>query len=174
MEHIEDCYTDHHLISVYDIVNFVQITKKLSTPEIFDLMRRIHGITVESLLPCNPMIIKNLGDANLMIFDAEDIDRKVNTLHLLKQRIEDFLKDRGFPGKASFSSHYGEITVGEIGIEPFKNRDAFGEELNSTFLLNGKPYRGRFTISPQLFRKLSGESRRKYHKFTPAIMYTAE
>jgi class 3 adenylate cyclase len=174
MERKEICTTENHLISVYDIENYVQITKKLSTSELFDLMAQIQTVTIETILDCKPMVIKNIGDANLMIFNSEDIDLKINALNELKNKIEDLLKDKGFSTKVSFSSHFGEISVGKIGIEPFRQMDAFGEELNRTFLLNGKPYRGRFTISPELFRKLNGVTRKKYHKFTPQIMYTAE
>jgi class 3 adenylate cyclase len=174
MEKNQVCYTEDHIISVYDLENYVQITKKQSTAELFRFMNELQSMTIETLSSCNPIIIKNIGDANLMIFKKDDIDLKINTLHMLKQRIEDFLKNGGFSTKVSFSSHFGEVSVGLIGLGPFQQMDAFGEALNMTFLLNGKPYRGRFTISPELFRKLDGETRKKFHKFTPQIMYTAE
>lgn len=163
-----------YILSVYDIENFVQISRKLSAAEVFNLIQEIQILTIDTLSECNPLIIKNLGDSNLMVFDKENPDAVLITLYELKEKIEGLLKDKGFPAKSSFSSHYGEIALGKIGKEPFVHMDAFGEELNRTFLLLGKPYRGRFTISPQLFRKLDGATRKRFHKFTPQIMYTAE
>ncbi len=166
--------TGNHLISVYDIENFVKITKNLSTPELFDLMNQIQILTIEALRERKPVVVKNLGDSNLMVFDTNGIDLTITALYKLKSDLEEFLKSRGIAVKVSFSSHYGEISVGPFGAEPFRQTDAFGEELNRAFLLNGKPYRGRFTISPELFRKLGADSRKRFHKFTPQIMYTSE
>ena len=169
-----EVFTGDYLISVYDIENFVKNTKNLSTPELFDLMNQIQGITIETLRERNPIVIKNLGDSNLMIFDTSGINLTISALYSLKSDLEQLLKNRGVAVKVSFSSHCGEISVGSFGIEPFSQTDAFGEGLNRAFLLNGKPYRGRFTISPELFRKLGADSRKRFHKYTPRIKYTSD
>lgn len=166
--------TEDHLISVYDIDGFVRICKKLSSSEVFDLIRELQVLAVKELASLEPQVFKNLGDGNLIVFSKKDIDRKVMGLHRLKSRIEDLLEQQGYSVKCSFALHYGEVTLGDIGMEPFSHRDAFGDAVNQTFLLNGKPYRGRFTISPQLFRKLDSATRKIFHKFTPPIVYTAE
>jgi len=40
--------------------------------------------------------------------------------------------------------------------------------------MNGKPWKGRFTISPQLFRKLDAATRKSFHKYTPPVTYLAD
>ena len=92
----------------------------------------------------------------------------------MKNEIEKLLKSKGFNNKVSFSNHYGEITIGKLGVEPFETIDAFGDSINTTFVMNGKPFRGRFNISPQLFRKLNSETRKIFHKYTPSIVYIAD
>ena len=90
-----EVFTGDYLISVYDIENFVKITKNLSTPELFDLMNQIQGITIETLRERNPIVIKNLGDSNLMIFDTSGINLTISALYSLKSDLEQLLKNRG-------------------------------------------------------------------------------
>ncbi|MCG8568808.1 MAG: hypothetical protein MJB14_01590 [Spirochaetes bacterium] len=131
-------------------------------------------ITIQSLNQFNPLVVKNLGDGCLLVFDKTNIDEKLNTLFDLKNELEAHLSKKKFQNKISFSAHYGSIVVGEIGMKPFLTYDAFGDSINTTFVMNGKPFRNRFNISPQLFRKLESVTRKKFHKFTPPIVYIAE
>jgi class 3 adenylate cyclase len=164
----------NHLIAVYDLENFVQLAKKFTQSEIFILLHELQILVIDTLIPLNPLVIKNMGDANLMVFTEENLDEKLLTLLELKGSIEAYLKNRGHHHRAAFSAHYGEVAVGLFGREPFVARDAFGEAINITFLMNGKPFRGRFGISPQLFRKLASEARTSFHKYTPPVVYLAE
>ena len=157
-----------HLISIYDLEGFVRITKKIKdTPEnrgdgLFEFINNIQILTIKTLAEYDPVLIKNIGDANLMIFEPDNIDEKIKALIVLKQKLESYLKENGYNNKASFAAHYGEISVGEIGIEPFKFKDAFGDAINIAFKTNGKPFRGRFNITPQLFRQLK-DTRKLFH-----------
>ncbi len=163
-----------HLIAVYDLENFVAMARKLSLPETFGLLNELQILTIETLLPSRPVVIKNLGDANLMVFPTEEPDAVILGLLSLKEKIESFLHDQGFSNRAAFSAHYGEVIVGPFGREPFAGVDVFGEAVNVAFLTNGKPFRGRFNITPQLFRKLNAVTRKSFHKFTPPVTYLAE
>ena len=165
---------NNHLIAVYDIENFVQLAKKLTHTESFTLLNKLQIFIIDTLTPFQPVLIKNVGDANLMVLPDEHLDEKLLALLKLKTDMETFLHDRGFNHRAAFSAHYGEIAVGPFGREPFASTDAFGDAINVTFLMNGKPFRGRFSITPQLFRKLKPDTRKKFHKFTPPVSYLAD
>ena len=166
--------TKEHIISVFDLENFVRIAKKLNSTEIFELIDSIQKLTIDYLKDVNPRVINNMGDGNLLIFNNEHPNEVIKILFELKNEIELLIQSRGFNNKVSVSSHVGDITIGNFGKEPFLSTNAFGEAINNTFLMNGKPFKGRFSISPQLFRKLDKETRKSYHKYTPQIMYLAE
>ncbi|MCP4163731.1 MAG: hypothetical protein GY760_27035 [Deltaproteobacteria bacterium] len=174
MDSKKELSIDDYIISVCDLENFIKISKALDSREVFNLLDDIQILIVNSLLDLEPVLIKNIGDGNLIIFKKENVDVKISALYNLKKEIEALLKSRGFNTKASFSNHYGEVTIGKLGIKPFESIDAFGESINTTFVMNGKPFRGRFNISPQLFRKLDRETRKIFHKYTPQIMYIAD
>ena len=165
---------DDHIISMYDLTSFVSISKKLDSKGIFDLINSLHILTIDILQDQKPIIIKNIGDASLIVFSKDNVNKKVALLLKLKIKIEEYLKNKGYQSKVSFSSHFGEITIGEIGNKPYNSIDAFGENINTTFIMNGKPFKSRFTISPQLFRKLDKESRKIFHKYTQPIVYIAD
>lgn len=166
--------TKEQIIALYDLENFVRIAKKLNSRETFSLINEIHSLSIESVKGFSPHMIKSVGDSTMMVFDDEKADEIIRELHTLKQKIEELLISKGFNNKASFSCHYGELTSGTLGVPPFESFDAFGEAINTTFVMNGKPFPGRFIISPQLFRKLNKETRKLYHKYTPQIVYIAD
>ncbi len=163
-----------HLMAVYDLENFGPLMGKLPPAELFAVLNGLQVLTIETLAPHRPLIVKNVGDANFMVFEADDWDARLGALLTLKEKLEADLKRRGFNCRASFSAHCGEIAVGFLGKEPFLSLDAFGEQVNVTFIMNAKPWKGRFNISPQLFRKLDGETRKRFHKYTPPVTYLAE
>ncbi|MBN2351727.1 MAG: adenylate/guanylate cyclase domain-containing protein [Spirochaetales bacterium] len=163
-----------HLIAVYDLESFGPIMGKLPPAELFALLNCLQVLTIETLAPHRPLIVKNDGDANFMVFEPVEWDDKVRALLSLKEKLESDLKNRGYHCRASFSAHCGEIAVGRLGKEPFLSLDAFGEPVGVTFIMNGKPWKGRFNISPQLFRKLDAATRKLFHKYTPPVTYLAE
>lgn len=166
--------TKNQIIALFDLENFVRIAKKLNSAETFILINEIHTLSMASLMVFKPSIAKNIGDSTMFILNDDEPDRLVQELFFLKKKIEQYLFGKGFNNKASFSCHFGEVTFGKIGIPPYESLDAFGEAINTTFVMNGTPFRGRFNISPQLFRKLGSETRKMFHKYTPQIVYIAE
>ena len=116
-----------HIISMYDLDNFIHIAKKLKVSELFHFLNNLQIITIETILEYKPEIIKNIGDSNLIIFSTDNLDEKVMALYRLKEKIENYIKSNGFNHRVSFFSHYGEVAVGYIGKEPFLTKDAFGD-----------------------------------------------
>ena len=152
----------------------------MGTDEVFKLINEIFTLTIDCVSVLKPYLVKNIGDAALMIFDVNSADRVILNMLSLKSKLENYLEDRGFKTRSSFSCHVGEAAIGQIGKEPFKTTDAFGDAINTTFIMNsrpsrgGSPFSGRLNISPQLFRKLSSETRKRFHKYTPQIVYIAD
>jgi class 3 adenylate cyclase len=163
-----------HVVAVYDLENFTSISKKRPPGEVLTIIHELYTLAITGLDEAKPLLIKSIGDAGLIVFNTSAIDAVVLELYRLKQSMENHLKSKGFSNKLSFSCHTGEIAIGKIGMPPFESVDAFGEPINTAFMMTGKPFRGRFNISPQLFRKLHGDTRKVFHKYTPPIIYIAD
>jgi class 3 adenylate cyclase len=166
--------TAEYIIALYDLENFTKISKERDSTYVFKLLDRIYSLTIEKMNSHGLVHIKNIGDASLMILNAGDPDDRVMALNDLKGELESLLRHEGFSNRFSFSSHVGEVTLGYIGVDPFVSLDSFGDAINVTFTMEGKPFRNRFTISPRLFRRLGKDTRRIFHKYTPQIVYLAD
>ena len=56
MESNQEILKDYHIISVYDIDNFIQISKKLDSPDIFRLMNELQIVIIRKLKDADPII----------------------------------------------------------------------------------------------------------------------
>lgn len=157
-----------------DLTNFVSICKSLSDEKVFSLLQEIAEIYFKFAESYQGKVIKFMGDGVFMTFPEEKISSAVSSLFHLKEQIEDFLLKKAIKSKLGLSVHYGEIVSGNLGNKEFPHYDVIGQNVNTLFLMNGKPFTGRLVISPQAFRKLSPEARKSFHKFTPQIYYVGE
>ena len=59
-------------------------------------------------------------------------------------------------------------------MKPVPGVDIFGEAINTAFTVDRRSHRGRLVISPQAFRRLAPETRKRFHRHTPQIVYVAD
>jgi adenylate cyclase len=162
------------LIAFIDIARFVDVAKKFEGLELYDLMNGM-AITAIRLIKKSPgRIVKFIGDSMLIIFPEESVDEGVLTILELKEAIIAYFKSYGLDIKLHVGVHVGEAIVGPYGEKPHKSIDVFGDSVNRAAILAGSAYKGKFVITPQAFRKLRPETRKKFHKFTQPIVYIAE
>lgn len=146
---------DRYLISLYDLEDFIGITNQLGTVDSFKFIDQIFSLTITYLTKLNPILVKSLGDSTLILFDSTDLDRKVKVVQGLKSKIENLIVSKGLSSKVSFTLHYGEALVGEIGVGRYRSLDCIGEAINTTFILNSKIKKGGFDITPELKEQLT-------------------
>ncbi len=117
-----------------------------------------------------------MGDAGLIIFPDELIDSGVRALIELQKKLHDYIDSENLHNRVTMSMHYGEITLGKL--EPIERPDCYGNAVNIAALMPqsgpSNRYKGRFIITPQVFRKLKPETRKLVHKFTPPVVYILE
>ncbi len=163
------------LVSFADIEGFLGISTSLSDPiELFDLLNGVAAVASECVAQTTGTIVKFIGDACLSVFPEDAVDAGILCLLDLKKRTEALLSRRGFKNRLRISAHFGEAAIGQFGRAPDRRLDIFGQSVNVASGLGRGDHRGRLIISPQAFRKLSTESRRIFHKYTPPIVYVAE
>jgi len=160
------------LICMYDLSGFARFSRSVDMKTMYCLLRDVAAITSDNIQHTSGTIIKYIGDAALILFPEESVDEGVRILLVLKQELENHLKKMNYITRnITFSLHFGEVIMGKL--RPFDYMDVFGNTVNTAFLLDRGNYRGKFVISPQVFRKLKPETRKKFHKFTPPIVYLA-
>ena len=164
------------LICFYDMVNFTSAAKKINDPvKLFNFLQKIAEIIDTIISSTKGHIVKYIGDAGLIIYPDELVDEGVNALITLQKELHQFTADQDLNLKVTFAVHYGEIVIGKY--KPFNTMDIGGDAVNIAARLEhacGNKFKGRFVISPQVFRKLKPGTRKLVHKFTPPVVYILE
>ena len=161
------------LICFCDIDGFSNVAK--ARPDPLDLFQVLSGLAVEMaghLEGSAGRVVKHIGDAALIVFPESEVDAGVRLLRAAKERLERYLADQGIRVTISFQLHFGEVAVGPFGRTG--GWDVMGDSVNVAARLERGGHRGRFVISPQVFRKLRPETRKAFHKYPPPIVYLAE
>ncbi|WP_024467754.1 hypothetical protein [Treponema pedis] len=172
MKNTNELIYDEFVIAVFDIDRFGQIAKGKNPKEIFDFLYEFNSIFKETVLPANPIVIIPQGDTVIAAFPKTEIDNAAAYLLKAKTLCENFIKESGYSCSVSAAVHFGEAAIGKAFKNGANSFQILGNEVNSAFLLLRIPYYGRLTISPVFFRKLNGESRKLFKKYTPPIVYT--
>ena len=160
------------LICFTDITNFAQVAKSKTNSEVADMLRDLATTIDNHLEPTKGWIVKYIGDASLIVFPDECVDEGICSLLDLKQVADSFFMERDLPNRFTFAAHFGAVTV--VKLPPVQGLDILGDTINIAARLEGGLSKGRFVISPQVFRKLSPQTRKKFHRYTPPIVYYAE
>ncbi len=155
------------LVAFFDLSRFAREVHKLSTRELYDLMSGYYEFVGDIIENAGGIIIKFIGDAALIVFNEDRVDEGVLTLKTLKEQGDAWLSQRGMRSHHIMKVHFGPVTCGPVGTRSEKRFDVFGETVNiaATLASNG------LAITPQVFRKLSSETRRHFKKHTPPITY---
>jgi len=155
------------VISFFDLTNYVKISNERSELELFELLSGFYELAGETIEAAGGKVIKFTGDAGLAVFPEDKADSGILALMELKKKAEAFFAKRNAATRLIVKIHFGAAAFGPIGTRGEKRPDVIGEAVNTAATLASKG----FAISPQAFRKLSAENRKRFRKHTPPIVY---
>ena len=169
---LADGQTMSALICFTDVTGFTHLVKSQGSDGVVEILRDLTTMIDEHLQPTPGWIVKYIGDASLIAFPDGCVDEGVRSLLELKSKCDAYFEGRGLPNRITFAMHFGEVMV--VRLPPVKGLDILGDAVNTAAMLEQGRSKGRFAISPQVFRKLDGPTRKSFHKFTPPVVYYAE
>jgi len=163
------------LICFCDLYRFLDVAKKLEDVlELFDVLNGMAVTIIRHISSTSGRIIKFIGDSVLIVFPEDSVDEGMLSLLELRDKVAEYFKSRNIDVKMHVGIHFGEVAIGPFGEGPLRSIDVFGDSVARASVLAGREYRGKFVITPQAFRKLKPEIRKRFHKFTPPVVYIAE
>lgn len=156
------------LVAVYDLTGFAAYSRTRPAREVFEAMREFYALTGRTVTDHGGLILKYIGDAGLCIFPSEIASEAIIALADMKQTTDEWLR-RKIPGsRLAVNCHVGSAIVGPLpGYAGETQIDLLGEAVNTAFTLGKK----EFLLSPQAFRSLKPEARKRFRKHTPPIVY---
>ena len=155
------------LVAFFDLTRYARETKGYDTRQLFALMSDYYEWVGERIEGAGGVVVKFIGDAALVVFAEERVDAGLLALLALKEEGDRWLGQRGLQTQHIVKAHFGPVICGPIGTRADKRFDVFGETVNiaATLRSNG------LACTPQLFRKLAPEMRKRLKKHTPPIVY---
>ena len=157
-----------------DVQGFRKIAQSVQDLEVlFDLMNGWAAVIIGEIEAAGGRVIKFIGDSCLSVFAEDRVDAGLDALVSAKGRAESYLESRGFRTRMNVTAHFGEAIIGEFGAGGCRGIDVFGDTVNVAASLERGDHSGQLVISAQAFRKLGPESRKRFHKHTPPIVYVA-
>lgn len=155
------------LVVFTDLTRFARFASGVSVRELFNMLSDYYELIGDIVAESGGQVVKFIGDASLIAYPEENVNRGVRGLLEVQARGDVFWKEKGAACIHQISSHFGTVTCGPIGTRENKKFDLFGATVNTAATL---PSHG-FAMTPQVFRKLDAETRKLFKKHTPPITY---
>ena len=150
------------LVAFCDLTNYAKMSRKINETELFLYLSNLYEIIGEIIEPSGGQVIKFIGDAALITFDENNIDKGIVTLKKLKTEIDSYNQKIKVDSQMIIKVHFGQVATGMIGTKNKKMYDIFGDVVNIAATLPSNGY----AISAETFRKLKPETRKLFKKHT--------
>jgi class 3 adenylate cyclase len=155
------------LIAFADFTRFMAQCQRLSDPVIAYTIDAVYELVGNIVKPAGGRVVKFIGDAALIIFPEDAIDRGVRALLDLKKAADDFMVAQGWECRLSVKAHFGTAIGGPFGVKGDKRYDVIGKAVNTAATLEA----GGVTLSVEAFRKLGSDTRKHFKKHTSSVTY---
>lgn len=157
------------LISFVDVNRYARIARERDDRETAELLNDFYCRTYSAVADAGGWVVKFIGDAALIVFEEVRADAGVTCRLSLKEDTDTWLESRGFAAELAVKVHFGDVVAGPFGPSDRPHFDVIGHAANISATLEPRG----FSISPQAFRKLQPQSRRRFKKHSPPAVYVA-
>ncbi len=155
------------LISFVDLTNFNRVCSKKSDLDVYNMLSDFYLLSGDIIENGGGKIVKFIGDSALLVFSENKVDQGVKALIELKKKVDVKFQKEESPCRLIVKAHFGSAVCGKLGTKNNMSFDIIGSNVNTAALM--KSY--GLAITPQVFRKLTEETRKIFKKHTPAIRY---
>jgi len=126
-----------------------------------------YALAAERLEPVGGRIVKFMGDAGLLVFEPDSAEPVISALDQLARDARDLAHSVGLDTYLNINVHVGPVLAGSFGAPGNERFDVIGKTVNVAARLG----RRGLTLSPQAFRCLGDEARKRFRKIMPPITY---
>ena len=155
------------LIAFVDLTRFFVQSQRVTDADLADTLDNFYECVTARVEKSGGRVVKFLGDAALVVFPEDAVDRGIEALLDVKEAVDDLMDGRRWDCRLTVKAHFGTAVAGPFGGAGAKRYDVIGKAVNTTATLEGSGV----TLSVSAFRKLGPEMRRRFRKHTPPIAY---
>jgi class 3 adenylate cyclase len=155
------------LIAFADLTRFFVQSQRVSDLDLADTLDAFYECVAVPVDKAGGRVVKFIGDAALIVFSEDAVDRGVEALLQVKDAVDDLMERRRWDCRLTVKAHFGTTVAGPFGAAGAKRFDVIGKAVNTAATLEGSGV----TLSVAAFRKLGPELRRRFRKHTPPVTY---
>lgn len=153
------------LISFVDLTRFTAETRRRPNQEIASEMDAMYRRIGAAIGAAGGRVVKFIGDASLIVFAEDAVDRGVSSLLALKEELDGHFLAIGWECRAAVKIHVGTAVSGPYGLAG--TFDVLGNDVNTCASLHSPGV----ALTVEAFRKLGPELRQRFKKHTPPVCY---
>ncbi|MGH7331951.1 MAG: adenylate/guanylate cyclase domain-containing protein [Candidatus Rokuibacteriota bacterium] len=155
------------LVVFVDLTRFAAQSQRVSDRDLADTLDAFYEHVARAVDGAGGVLIKLMGDAALIVFEVERVERGVTMLLDLKRSVDALMAARDWECRLVAKAHFGPVIAGPFGGAGAKRYDVVGKTVNTAAMLEATG----ITLSVAAFRKLGRELRTRFKKHTPPITY---
>jgi adenylate cyclase len=155
------------LIAFTDLTRFAFQSTRVGDAALADVMDAHYERVAARIEAAGGTLVKFVGDAALVVFPPDAVDRGVEALLALKEEVDRAFEAMGWECRMIVKAHFGTVMAGPYGAAGGKRFDVLGKSVNAAAMLDSTGV----ALSAEAFRKLSPALRKRFKKHTPTITY---
>ena len=163
----KDAKTEEMCISFFDLSRITEWASSEEDEKTAAFFQDFYQLSHDTITPAGGRIVKFIGDAGLAVCPKEKAADFITALAELSLKVRERANAYGLDTYLNTNVHYGPVVVGSYGPKGHESFDVLGKAVNVAARLG----RRGLTLSPQAFRCLGPEARKKFEKFTPPVTY---
>ncbi len=164
-----DCQTKKLGVTFFDLSRLCEWSDSDQDEAVALFFQRFYALCAQTLEPAGVRIVKFIGDAGLAVFEPDGAEAAINALRELAQQSRELGATCGFDTYLNINVHVGPVLVGSFGAPGSEHFDVIGKTVNIAARLG----RRGLILTPQAFRCLGEEARKRFNKNMPPITYRA-
>jgi len=162
-----DCKTVTLGVTFFDVSRLSKWASSEEDTLVAGFLQRFYELAAKHIEPVGGRIVKFIGDAGLAVFPEESAEDVIVGLCALAQGTRECAREFGLDTYLNVNVHVGPVLAGNFGPKGSERFDVIGKTVNIAARLG----RRGVTLSPQAFRCLSEEGRKRFEKIKPPVTY---
>lgn len=162
-----DCQTETLGVAFFDLSRIAEWSSCEEDVVVASFLQKFYELAAEHIEPAGGRIVKFMGDAGLAVFPTERVQDGIFACCAFADDARECARTFGLDTYLNVNVHVGPVLAGQFGPPSAKRFDVLGKTVNIAARLG----RRGVTLSPQAFRCLDPEARKRFEKITPPVTY---
>ena len=163
----EDCQARTLGVAFFDLSRMSEWSSAKQDATVAGFLQDFYAMAARHVEPAGGRLVKFMGDAGLAVFEPESAEDVIFALCELAGEARRRASDFGLDTYLNVNVHVGPVLAGGFGPAGAERFDVIGKTVNIAARLG----RRGVSLSPQAFRCLSADGRKRFDKSTPPVTY---